>query len=341
MPAFQPQVGVVAADVRKDLAQIVSGIPPAVYWTGARPVGYRRTSRRVEAAADGLVILVVAGAFGLVLLVQCAGRYPAAAIVVLLVLLAMRRVVMWRHKARRDACRRRSAELTRSIAPTAWMTGAQVRALARRVDAPHRLHQGRGLRRHGDLGADVVAVGPARHRVVVQCKCFRADHAVGSPDVQKFAGTRSGAAPGRYSDHRDHRTLQRSGDHHGREAGNRVDRPYRPGRVGRRRHSPCRPCRLQVAPRRCRHRWWATAVWRAVQAAGRAWMPAGGDTGRSPYHNGVPGGASMSCPRSLVRMWQPATSSSMTLSGAGAAARSGRSCCTDWRPTRRDRHRFG
>src|SRR5947199_9055810 len=90
-----------------------------------RPVGYRRTTRKVEAASYGLFILVGAGGIGLVFLVQCAGRYPAVAAVAPLVLLAVPSIVMWRRKARRDARRRRWAELTRSIAPTTWMTGAQ------------------------------------------------------------------------------------------------------------------------------------------------------------------------------------------------------------------------
>jgi restriction system protein len=152
-------------------------------------VGYRRVRRQAEAAVYGVAIVVVAGAVGVGLVVACAGRYPAAAITALLVLLAGLGAALWLRKARRDARERRWAELTRSIAPTDWMTGPQfehwLAALMRRTGFTRVEVRGGA----GDLGADVVAVGPSRHRVVVQCKCFRADRAVGSPDVQRFAGT--------------------------------------------------------------------------------------------------------------------------------------------------------
>ncbi|MFD7961273.1 restriction endonuclease [Streptomyces zaomyceticus] len=41
----------------------------------------------------------------------------------------------------------------------------------------------------GDLGADVIATTPAGMRVVLQCKQYREDHRVGSPDLQRFGGT--------------------------------------------------------------------------------------------------------------------------------------------------------
>jgi restriction system protein len=95
----------------------------------------------------------------------------------------------WLGKARRDAHRRRWAELTRSIGATDWLTGPQfehwLAALMRRTGFSHVQVCG-GT---GDLGADITALGPTRRRVVVQCKCLRADRAVGSPDVQRFAGT--------------------------------------------------------------------------------------------------------------------------------------------------------
>jgi restriction system protein len=41
----------------------------------------------------------------------------------------------------------------------------------------------------GDLGADVVAVTPDGHRVVIQCKHYGDTHSVGSQDLQRFGGT--------------------------------------------------------------------------------------------------------------------------------------------------------
>jgi restriction system protein len=41
----------------------------------------------------------------------------------------------------------------------------------------------------GDLGADVVAVTPDGHRIVIQCKHYGESHRVGSQDLQRFGGT--------------------------------------------------------------------------------------------------------------------------------------------------------
>jgi restriction system protein len=41
----------------------------------------------------------------------------------------------------------------------------------------------------GDRGADVTAISPEGHRVVVQCKSYHRGHPVGDPDLQRFLGT--------------------------------------------------------------------------------------------------------------------------------------------------------
>ncbi|MEU7769328.1 restriction endonuclease [Nocardia sp. NPDC049190] len=41
----------------------------------------------------------------------------------------------------------------------------------------------------GDLGADVIARAPDGRRIVLQAKRYRNGRSVGSPDVQRFAGT--------------------------------------------------------------------------------------------------------------------------------------------------------
>ncbi|MEU0674744.1 restriction endonuclease [Streptomyces sp. NPDC006172] len=41
----------------------------------------------------------------------------------------------------------------------------------------------------GDLGADVIAVAPSGHRLVIQCKRYGESHKVGSQDLQRFGGT--------------------------------------------------------------------------------------------------------------------------------------------------------
>ena len=112
-------------------------------------------------AASGLVVLLVLG---------CGGA-------------------IWAIRARMNARRRREAELTASIESTNGLTGPQfeqwVAMLMRRTG----FTQVQVCGGAGDLGADVIAVTPTGCRVVVQCKCYDPGRTVGSPDVQKLAGT--------------------------------------------------------------------------------------------------------------------------------------------------------
>lgn len=135
----------------------------------------------------------LAGAFGAVgllsLVAAYLGRHPWVLAVVVLVVLAAAGGGGWLVRVRRDATQRRAAALTSSIAMADGLTGTQFEhwtaALMRRTGFG-RVEVCGGA---GDLGADIIAVGPGRCRVVAQCKCLRADRAVGSPDVQRFAGT--------------------------------------------------------------------------------------------------------------------------------------------------------
>ncbi len=115
----------------------------------------------------GGLAVVVAAAVALALLVQCAGRRPAEFAVTMLVILVVLASAIWIRKARRDAYRRRWAELTRSIAATDWLTGPQfehwLAALMRRTGFT-RVQVCGGA---GDLGADITAYGPTRRRVVI------------------------------------------------------------------------------------------------------------------------------------------------------------------------------
>lgn len=87
------------------------------------------------------------------------------------------------------ASRRHRLARTRSIAVADRLTGAEfehwVADLLRRSGFTHVVVSGGA----GDLGADVVARAPDQRLVVVQCKRYAADRRVGSPEVQRFAGT--------------------------------------------------------------------------------------------------------------------------------------------------------
>jgi len=92
-------------------------------------------------------------------------------------------LVWWRVRRRHRLAR------TRSIAVADGLTGAQfehwLADLLRRSGFTQVVVSGGA----GDLGADVVARAPDLRLVVVQCKRYAADRRVGSPEVQRFAGT--------------------------------------------------------------------------------------------------------------------------------------------------------
>ena len=160
----------------------------------ARGRGRGRGSRRgAERRWAGRADWWVAAAVGLLLVGAATLRYlerhPAVLAVALVVLLVVGAFGGWAWQAHLAAGRRRELVRTASITMTDGLTGPQfehwVATLMRRTGFTAVEVCGGA----GDLGADILAVSPDRQRVVVQCKCLRADRAVGSPDVQRFAGT--------------------------------------------------------------------------------------------------------------------------------------------------------
>lgn len=91
----------------------------------------------------------------------------------------------WFHVRAKEA--HRLADFERDIAVTDGMTGPQFERYVAR------LMRAGGCRRvqvcggAGDLGADVIGYAPDGRRLVVQCKRYKGS--LGSPDVQRFAGT--------------------------------------------------------------------------------------------------------------------------------------------------------
>ncbi|HEY0640446.1 MAG TPA: restriction endonuclease [Pseudonocardiaceae bacterium] len=89
----------------------------------------------------------------------------------------------------RRAAEERLRELTSGIEATDGMTGTQFEhwtaALLRRSGFTDVRVSGGA----GDRGADLTAISPAGALVVVQCKRYKETTKVGSPDVQRFAGT--------------------------------------------------------------------------------------------------------------------------------------------------------
>lgn len=148
----------------------------------------RRRSSRASSRGDRAGLLVVAVLVGLLATNWLADR-PGLLIALVVALLAglVGAAVLWLVWVR--SRHRRRAALTRSVAAADRLSGPDfeqwVAELMRRTGFT-RVRVSGGA---GDLGADIVAVTPTGWRVVVQCKRYQVGRAVGSPDVQKLAGT--------------------------------------------------------------------------------------------------------------------------------------------------------
>ena len=93
-------------------------------------------------------------------------------------------LVAWRHGRGRG---RRSAVYQRSVTVTDNMTGTEFEQYVAQLMRASGMTQVKVSGGAGDLGADIVGRTAEGHRIVVQCKRHRAN--VGSPHVQRFAGT--------------------------------------------------------------------------------------------------------------------------------------------------------
>ena len=151
-----------------------------------------RKSRRRSTNSDKtnlIVFATIAGIVALYLFVQWLGRHPAVIVALGAVTVLVVGAGCWAYRTVVDQRRQRERELTASVAATDGLTGPQFEhwvALLMRRTGFLKVEVCGGS---GDLGADIVAVTFEGQRIVVQCKCWRADRAVGSPDIQKFAGT--------------------------------------------------------------------------------------------------------------------------------------------------------
>ena len=156
----------------------------------ARTRSRRRRSRRGRAPARRrsgplIVAAVVAG----VLALDWLADRPGLVVTVAVVLLGCGVAAITLYLAWVGSRRHREKALTRSVAVADSLSGQQferwIAALMRRTGFT-RVRVSGGA---GDLGADITALAPGGRLLVVQCKRYRVGRRVGSPDVQKLAGT--------------------------------------------------------------------------------------------------------------------------------------------------------
>ncbi|MEV6347632.1 restriction endonuclease [Actinoplanes sp. NPDC051851] len=143
--------------------------------------------RRRRRRGDGDTILAGIAGLGAVALiavvVNAARAHPFIATAVVVVLLAVAATAL--HLRQRNL--RVLAEHERHVAVTDDMTGTQFEHFTARLMRASGFRGVRVIGGSGDMGADVVARTPDGRRVVVQCKRFAGN--LGSPHVQRFAGT--------------------------------------------------------------------------------------------------------------------------------------------------------
>lgn len=82
---------------------------------------------------------------------------------------------------------RQLAAYERDIAVTDHMSGPQFEEYVARLMRTSGFHRVKVCGGSGDMGADVIGYAPGGRRLVVQCKRYKGS--LGSPEVQRFAGT--------------------------------------------------------------------------------------------------------------------------------------------------------
>ncbi|BCY07196.1 hypothetical protein L3i22_022840 [Actinoplanes sp. L3-i22] len=160
---------------------ITKGVVPVAYRAGMA----RRRRRRRKAGTQGpLTAIAGLGLIALLfVLVEQARAHPLAATLIALGLTAAAALATWLWAAER----RRIAAHEREVAVTDGMTGEQFEHFTARLMRASGFRGVRVVGGSGDMGADVFACTRDGRRVVVQCKRFAGN--LGSPHVQRFAGT--------------------------------------------------------------------------------------------------------------------------------------------------------
>ena len=144
----------------------------------------RRRRRKRKGISPAAAFAAVAGGFlALSVLVDAVRDHPMIAAAIAVTLVAAGGT--WLHL--RSAADRRLAEHERNISVTDGMTGTEFELFIARLMRAGGCRSVRVSGGSGDMGADVTGRAPDGRRLVVQCKRYTGP--LGSPHVQRFAGT--------------------------------------------------------------------------------------------------------------------------------------------------------
>ncbi|MFI7487849.1 restriction endonuclease [Micromonospora echinaurantiaca] len=144
----------------------------------------RKNRRRRGKRSDGVTLAAIGGGLLAVsAVVQVVREHPVIASLV--VLAALAGLSAWVYL--RWAGERQLAEHERNVAVTDHMSGPEFEQFVARLMRASGYRNVTVSGGSGDMGADVIGQSPCGRRVVVQCKRYKGN--LGSPHVQRFAGT--------------------------------------------------------------------------------------------------------------------------------------------------------
>jgi restriction system protein len=146
-------------------------------------VARRKRRRRGKRSNSVTLAAIGGGLLAVSAVVQVIREHPVVASMVALV--ALGGVSAWAYL--RWAGERQLAEHERSVAVTDNMSGPEFEQFVARLMRASGYRHVTVSGGSGDMGADVVGRSPCGRRVVVQCKRYKGN--LGSPHVQRFAGT--------------------------------------------------------------------------------------------------------------------------------------------------------
>lgn len=143
-----------------------------------------RRKRRRGKRSDVMTLAAIGGGLLAVsAVVQVVREHPVIASLVALAAVAS--VSAWAYL--RWAGARQLAEHERNVAVTDHMSGPEFEQFVARLMRASGYRSVTVSGGSGDMGADVIGQSPCGRRVVVQCKRYKGN--LGSPHVQRFAGT--------------------------------------------------------------------------------------------------------------------------------------------------------
>ena len=143
----------------------------------------RRKGRDGARGGDGLLLVALGLVVAVAIVVQSAQEHPVITALIIVGVLGAAAGVVYRRIART----RRLAEHERTVAVTDAMSGPEFEQFIARLMRASGCRQVAVCGGAGDKGADVIGYAPDGRRLVVQCKRYK--NTVGSPEVQRFAGT--------------------------------------------------------------------------------------------------------------------------------------------------------